>query len=156
VKAIKTLSIFAVGLAAEWLWSTCWPVCGLSPCVLLILTIAIASCAGPVAGQCYGFFWGVFLDVLSAHTFGAGALALTLAGYSVGSLRRQMDVSSPPSQVMVVALVSVAYALFLGLVGLVFERRFLWGGWAVFIGVPLYNCLVAPPIFFLVRRALER
>jgi len=155
VKAAKALGIFAFGLAIEWLWSTCWTVFGLSPCLLLVLTVAIASYAGPVAGQCYGFFWGLFLDVLGAHTFGAGALALTLVGYCVGVIKRQMDVSSPPSQVMVVALVSLAYAVFLGLAGLVFERRFLWGGWALFIGGPLYNCLVAPPIFFVVRKVLE-
>jgi len=155
VRAVKGLGIFVLGLVVEWLWSTSWTVFGLSPWLLLILTIAIASCEGPVARQCYGFFWGLFLDALGAHTFGAGALALTLVGYCVGVLRRQMDVSSPLSQVMVVAVVSLAYALFLGLAGLVFERRFLWGGWPLFIGGLLYNCIVAPPIFFVTRKALE-
>ncbi|MBI5243294.1 MAG: rod shape-determining protein MreD [Elusimicrobia bacterium] len=156
MNAVKALGIFILGMAVEWLWSACFPVFGLSPCVLLILTIAMASCAGPLIGQCYGFFWGLFLDVLSAHAFGAGALALTLVGYFVGILRRQMDVSSPTSQIMVVAVVSIAAALFVGLAGLVFERHFLWAGWGAFIGGILYNCLVAPAIFALVRKTLER
>lgn len=154
MRAAKALGLFAAGLAAEWLWSSYWTVFGLAPCLLLVMTVAIASYAGPVSGQCYGFFWGLFLDVVGVHTFGASALALTLVGYCVGVIRRQMDVSSPASQAMVVGFVSVAYAVFLALAGLVFERRFLWGGWALFVGVPLYNFLVAPPIFFLARKAL--
>jgi rod shape-determining protein MreD len=154
VRPLRALGIFTLGLVLEWLWSTSWAVFGLSPCLLLVMTVAIAAYSGPVAGQCYGFFWGLFLDVLGAHTFGAGALALTLVGYCVGVIKRQMDVSSPASQVMVVAVVSLAYALFLGLAGLVFERRFLWGGWSLFVGAPLYNCVVAPPVFFFLRKAV--
>lgn len=155
MKPLRALMLFAAGIAVEWLWSTVLPVFGLAPRVVLILTIAAASCGGSVAGQCYGFFWGLFLDVLSAHTFGAGALALTLVGYSVGNLRRQMDVSSPPSQMMVTGFVSVAFGLFVGLMGQLFERHFYWPGWDVLVFGTLYNAAVAPLFFALARRAFE-
>jgi len=155
VKPLRALAFFAAGIVVEWLWSTLLPVFGLAPRVVLILTISAASCGGSVAGQCYGFFWGLFLDVLSAHTFGAGALALTLVGYSVGNLRRQMDVSSPPSQMMVVGFVSVAYGLFVGLMGLVFERHFYGPGWYDLVLGTLYNVLVAPIFFAMTRKVLE-
>ncbi|MFA6030978.1 MAG: rod shape-determining protein MreD [Elusimicrobiota bacterium] len=151
---MRLAALFVLGMAAEWFWSTRLDVWGLAPRLLLLLTVATASQAGPVAGQTYGFFWGLFLDALSAHTFGAGALALTLVGYLVGNLRRQMDVSSPTSQMMVAGVVSTAFWLFVGFAGLVFEHRFLWVGWKLFTLGTLYNVLVAPAAFSAVRRAL--
>jgi rod shape-determining protein MreD len=155
MRIFKAATLFVGGFLAEWLWATYLPVFGLSPRVVLVLTVAASSWSGPVAGQCYGFFWGLFLDLLSPHTFGAGALALTLAGYGVGDLRRQMDVTSPLSQFMITGLVSLAYCLFLALAGLVFERRFLWCGWHYFLLGSLYNALVAPAAFAIARRCLE-
>ncbi|MFH1723403.1 MAG: rod shape-determining protein MreD [Elusimicrobiota bacterium] len=147
--------VFFVGILAHWLWSTYFPLFGLAPQVLLILTIAVASSSGPVAGQCFGFAWGLFLDVLSAHVFGANALGLTLVGYFIGMLRRQMDVASAPSQIVFVMVLTPAYLLFLGFAGLVFERTFLWVGWKAFLADPLYNSLVCPFGFAFVRRSMR-
>lgn len=153
MSALRGLSLFCVGILLEWFWSTYLSVFGLAPSLTLILTVAVASREGPAAGQLYGFFWGLFLDVLGTHVFGAGALALTLAGYLVGMLRRQMDVSSPLSQCMVVGTVSLVFHAFVGLTGLVFERQFLWVGWKVFFLGTLYNCLIAPFLFSMIRRS---
>ncbi|MEK9144664.1 MAG: rod shape-determining protein MreD [Elusimicrobiota bacterium] len=152
MSVLRAPALFLAGMFLEWFWSTYLSFFGLAPAFTLILTVAVASREGPVAGQIYGFLWGLFLDVLSTHIFGAGALALTLAGYLVGNLRRQMDVSSPLSQFMVVGTASLAFHLFLGVTGLVFERQFFWVGWKVFLLGTLYNCLLAPAVFSLVRR----
>ena len=152
MSALRAPIVFLAGLFLEWFWSTYLSFFGLAPAFTLILTVAVASREGPVAGQIYGFLWGLFLDVLSTHTFGGGALALTLTGYSVGNLRRQMDVSSPLSQFMVVGTVSLGFHVFTGLTGLVFERQFLWVGWKVFLLGTIYNCMLAPVIFALLRR----
>ncbi len=152
MSVLRAPLLFAAGLFLEWFWSTYLSFFGLAPAFMLILTVAVASREGPVAGQIYGFLWGLFLDVLSTHVFGAGALALTLTGYAVGNLRRQMDVSSPLSQFMVVGTVSLAFHLFVGLTGLVFERQFFWAGWKVFLLGTIYNCLLSPVVFSLLRR----
>lgn len=152
MRLLQGLLLFFAAATVQWFWSTYLPVFGLAPQLLLILTLAVGGQAGAVAGQCFGFAWGLFLDVLSAHVFGANALAFTLAGYVSGMLRRQMDVSSPLSQAMLVAVVTPVYLIFLGLVGLAFEHSFLWAGWRhLFVG-PLYNGLVAPFAFALARR----
>lgn len=152
MKLLQGLVLFFAAAAVQWSWSTYLSAFGLAPQLLLILTLAVGAQSGPVAGECFGFGWGLFLDVLSAHVFGANALILTLAGYVSGALRRQMDVSSPPSQAMLAAALTPVYLILLGLVGLAFERCFLWGGWRqLFVG-PLYNGIVAPFAFAMARR----
>lgn len=144
--------VFLAGLMLQWMWATYFPLWGLAPQVLLILTVAVSARSGAVTGQCFGFAWGLFLDLLSAHVFGANALAFTLAAYLVGALRRQMDVASPAPQLALTFLLTPAYFLFLGLTGRVFEHQFLWVGWKAFLLNPFYNCLVAPFLFELVRK----
>jgi rod shape-determining protein MreD len=144
MKFLYAVLVFAAGLAAQWAWGTYLPLLGVAPQVLLVLTVAVAARAGPVAGQCYAFTWGLFLDAFGAHLFGANALALTLVGYAVGRGRRQMDVSSPLSQVMVVSVVSVAYLVFYAAVGLVFGGEALWAPWKALLLAPLLNALLAP------------
>ena len=155
MRLLGGLLLFVVGLMGHWLWSTHLTVFGLAPQLLLILTVAVAARRGPVVGQCFGFAWGLFLDVLGVHLFGAQALGLTLVGYFVGSLRRQMDVSSPPSQLMLVGLLTPSYFLFYGLAGWVFERHFFWVGWPSFVADPFYNCLVAPFGFALTKKWMD-
>lgn len=155
MKYVSAVFVFLAGAFAHWLWSTHFSAWGLAPDVLLALTIAAAARSGPVAGQCYGFAWGLFLDFLGAHVFGANALALTLAGYAVGSLRRQMDVASAPSQAILILMLTPAHFLLYGIVGLVFERHFLWVGWASFLAVPFYTAFVSPAGFSFVKRFLK-
>lgn len=147
--------VFVAAIILHWLWSSYLPVFGLAPQILLILTVAVASCSGPVAGQCFGFAWGLVWDALGAHVFGAHALALTLTAYGVGMLRKQLDVSSGRSQLVLLAVLTPAYLLFYGLTGLVFEKSFLWAGWKVFLLCPFYNCLVAPLLFEPTRKWVD-
>jgi rod shape-determining protein MreD len=155
VRVLEGAFLFVGGLVFHWFFSTHLSFWGLSPHVLLLLTLGAASAAGPVPGLCLGFAWGLALDALSGHVFGGNALGLTLVAYAVGMLRRQMDVASPPSQAVVSAAVWPLYALFYGLIGQVFERRFLWPGWPPFLLDPLYTALLAPFAFSAARRFLR-
>lgn len=154
MKYFGAIFIFFFGMAIHWWWSTYFTIWGLAPHLLLILTVAIAASTGPVAGQCFGFAWGLFLDAVGVHLFGANALVLTAAAYLVGSARRQMDVSSPLSQTMVVALVTFMHMLAVAGLGLVFERQAFWAGWSSMLLLPLINALAAPFVFPIVQRAV--
>jgi rod shape-determining protein MreD len=147
--------VFFGGFVVHWLWSTYLPFFGLAPQVLLVMTVAIAARSGPIAGQCFAFAWGLLWDALGIHVFGAHALTLTLTAYAVGTVRRQIDVSSGSSQLVLLAVLTPAYILFYAMTGLVFEKSFLWGGWKVFILSPFYNCLVAPLVFEATRRWVD-
>ncbi|MBI4057115.1 MAG: rod shape-determining protein MreD [Elusimicrobia bacterium] len=142
--------LFVGALVLQWWWSTYLSIGGLAPQCLLVLTVAVAAYRGPEMGQGMGFFWGLFLDTLGVHLFGAHALLLSLMGFLVGRLRRQVDVASLPPQVLAVWVLSIIYSLLYHLLGLMFLREFLWWGWWAFVFVPIMNACLAPFVFYLI------
>ncbi|MBI5200763.1 MAG: rod shape-determining protein MreD [Elusimicrobia bacterium] len=154
MKYLGAVFVFFFGMVLHWWWSTYFTVWGMAPHLLLILTAAISASSGPIAGQCYGFMWGLFLDVIGVHLFGSNALVLTLVGYLVGSIRRQMDVSSPLSQTMLVAAVTLGYLFSLAGLGLGFEHQAYFAGWGNAFFLPLLNALAAPFVFPVVQSVL--
>ena len=155
MRAPAGAGIFLLGVVLEWAWGTYAAPGGVAPEVLVVLTVAVALRAGPAAGQCFAFSWGLFMDFLGPRLFGANALALTLAAYGFGLARRQMDLSSPLSQATVVGVVSAAHFAFVALTGLVFEGSALWPGLTSFVVVSLLNAIVAPLAFALVGQAVR-
>ncbi|MBI5239557.1 MAG: rod shape-determining protein MreD [Elusimicrobia bacterium] len=136
--------LFLAAALLQWWWSASLAVWGLTPQLLLVLTVALAARVGPTEGMCYGFLWGLFLDILRPDLLGGNALILLLAGYGTGALRRQIDVSDPVSHCAVVAMMTWAGFLLYGVLGAVFAEGFIWAGWPAFLLDPLYNCLLVP------------
>jgi len=155
MKYFRMTSVFILALIAQWWWSMYLSFNGLTPQILLILTVVAASRQGPVAAMCFGFFWGLFLDVSQVHIFGGNALLFTIMGYIVGSARRQIDVTGLAPQCVIVFVMTMAYFIGRGLLGLVFEGNFIWVGWAPFFIDPLYNCLLIPFLFIFWDRFVE-
>ncbi len=155
MKYLTGIFVFFAGLMIHWLLSSYFAVWGLVPHVLLVLTICVSVKSGSVVGQCYGFAWGLFLDVASAHVFGANALAFTLTGYMIGTLRKQMDVESLAPCLLFVLIWTPMYFVFYATAGWVFERVFLWAEWKKFFIEPFYNCLVAPFCLAFVRKFIN-
>lgn len=152
MRVLEGILFFCGGLFFHWIFATYLSFFGVSAHVLLLATLGAAALAGPVAGQCLGFSWGLCLDALSGHVFGANALGFTLVAYTVGQLRKQMDVASPPSQAVIAAVAVPFYIIFYALVGQVFERRFLWPGWSPFLIDPVYTAILGPFVFAASRR----
>ena len=145
--SVRLALLWAGAMLAQWLWSSHFLVLGIAPQLLLVLTVALSARLGPVTGMCYGFAWGLFLDVMRAQLFGANALALTLVAYGTGSARRQIDMTGPGPQSVIVFFMTWAYFILTGLLGLIFMKTFLWVGWEVFLLNPFYNCLLVPVLY---------
>lgn len=140
---LRGAAFFLGAMILQWWWASHWTLWGAAPRFLLVFTLVLASRGGLVAAMAAGFFWGLFLDLLSPHLFGANALLLTLAAYLAGSARRQVDLKGlAPLSVLVFAM-SWAYDLSLGLLGLVFLKGFLWVGWPSFLLGPIFNVSAA-------------
>ena len=138
-------------VALQWLFSF-WTFLGATPQFALVATVAVAVIRGPAAGETFGFTAGLLIDALGAHLFGANALALTLIGYAVGRLRRQMDASLAPPQMAVVGLLSWVHFALLGLIGSVFIGKFSLRPVQGLLLLPLYNALLAPFVFGWMQR----
>lgn len=136
---LRGAGVFVGAMLLQWWWATHWPLWGASPQFLLSFTVVVASRGGLVQAMSAGFFWGLFLDVLSPHLFGANALLLTVCAYLAGSARRQVDLKGLGPQSMMVLATTWAYDIALGLLGLVFLKGFLWVGWAPFFLGALMN-----------------
>ncbi|MBI4679008.1 MAG: rod shape-determining protein MreD [Elusimicrobia bacterium] len=144
----RMTALFVLGVLVHWWWTTYLSFWGLAPQLLMVLTIVAAARRGPIPAMCFGFAWGIALDVFALHLMGATSLALVLAGYLVGAIRRQMDVASGAAQCVIVAAGTWAFFTFTGLLELLFTRHFLWPGWGMFLLAPIYNCVLAPVLFW--------
>jgi len=135
--------LFVGAMFLQWWWNTHLAYWGLTPQILLALTILVAARRGPLAAMIVGWVWGLFSDTLRADLFGANALLYMLAGYASGVVRRQMDLRAIGPLAATVFLLSCAYSLLLGALGAVFAKSFFWVGWASFLAAPVLNALVA-------------
>lgn len=153
---IRRIVLFFAAMVLQWWLSTYMSVFEMSPRLLLVLTVTVAARLGPVASLCYGFGWGLFLDVLQAHLFGANALAYTLIAYGTGALRRQIDVVGIGPQMAMVLLMTWGYLLFYGLLSLIFMRTFLFPDWKVFIFNPPYNAVLVPFVYVFWERFMTQ
>ena len=151
----RLLTVFLVAMVGQWWWSSHGAIYGVAPQLLLVLTIAVAARQGPLCAMVMGFFWGLFLDVMAARLVGANALALTLAAYGTGSMRRQVDLLGLAPQCLMVASLTLVYFMFMGLMGLVFLHSFMWVGWMSFLVDPFYNSFVALLVYVLWESWME-
>lgn len=156
----RVLLLSAVVLTALLLQTTVFAdltLLGARPELMYLLAISFAVLEGPASGAVTGFVGGMAQDFFMNEPKGITALTLTLLGYAVG-LVRQYIVS--PSPVLPVLL--VAGGTF---VGVLFNRvvAFLLGqldtSWAYLLRVAalsaLYNAILTPLVFPLLRRAAE-
>lgn len=141
MRLLRTITIFIAVMFLQWWWNTHLSYWGAAPQFLLALTVLLAARRGPVTAMLFGFIWGLFIDVLRADLFGASALLFTLAGYTAGALRKQLDLRAAGPLAATVFILSWSYILMFGLLGSVFNRSFFWVGWVPALTTPLMNAL---------------
>jgi cell shape-determining protein MreD len=90
-----------------------------------------------------GYAWGLFSDTLRADLFGADALLYALAGYAAGMIRSQIDLDAPEPLAATVFTLTWVYAIAFGFLGRVFQKTFIWVGWAAVLAAPFLNAVVA-------------
>ena len=126
---------------------------GVGPDLGLIAAVAVAWYEGPEVGALVGFCAGVFVDFFVSTPVGLTALAWGLVAYLVGSARVVLD-RRIPMQTMLLAFAAgllggVLFALFAVLVGA--EALQHAHTVSVILGSSLYDAVLAPLVFLLVR-----
>lgn len=156
----RVLLLSAVVLTALLLQTTVFAdltLLGARPELMYLLAISFAILEGPSSGAVAGFVGGMAQDFFMNEPKGITALTLTLLGYAVGLVRQYIVSPSP-----VLPVVLVATGTF---VGVLFNRvvAFLLGqldtSWAYLLRAAalsaLYNAILTPLLFPLLRRAAE-
>ncbi len=156
----RVLLLSAVVLTALLLQTTVFAdltLLGARPELMYLLAISFGVLEGPASGAVAGFVGGMAQDFFMNEPKGITALTLTLLGYAVGLVRQYIVSPSP-----VLPVVLVAAGTFLGVL---FSRvvAFLLGqldtSWTFLLRVAalsaLYNAILTPLVFPLLRRAAE-
>lgn len=159
VAAVSALLI--VGFALQTTVLTRATLLGVIPQVLLVVILSLAFTDGERVGVVAGFFGGLLIDLRledPSALMGLTALIYTILGYGVGSVRRFTTSESVWMPVFVVAIASaiveVSYA---GLSIILGQQWVSLAFTAKAAGlVVLYNTLLTPFIFPVVRRVAER
>jgi rod shape-determining protein MreD len=114
---------------------------------ILIAVLHFGLKRGPWTAEWMGFSWGILVDSSSLGLLGVHAILYTLAGYSAGMFRRQLDASKPWTQAIFTWMVTLVYFVLYLVVEKFFslnEGAFQWAC----LTVPLINALFAPVVFF--------
>ena len=77
---VITATVLQIGIASNF------PVAGVIPDFLILVSIASGIAAGPQRGAIVGFWAGLSYDLIRPGSLGLSALAYTIIGFIVGSL----------------------------------------------------------------------
>jgi len=125
---------------------------GVTPDVLLILTVVIALREGQIPGTIAGFIIGLMSDIAIGDFLGLGALTKTLAGFTAGYFYNEMNPMQVLTTYMFILVVAVA-----GFVHNIIYFAFLLQGFPVssleivikfMVGSTVYTVIVSLVLFF--------
>jgi rod shape-determining protein MreD len=156
----RVLSWGAIVLTALVFQSTVFSqvtLAGAKPELVYLVTVALAFLEGPSSGAFAGFTAGMAQDFLLNQPKGMTALTLTLVGYAVGALRQYIVTPNPLVPVALVGVSTTGGLLFYGLVSFLLGQLDEGAGYLIRVSVlsGLYNALLTPILFPLVRRVAE-
>lgn len=156
--AIGALVVVALALQSTVLsYAT---ILGVIPQVVLVVVLCLAFTDGERVGLVAGFFGGLLQDLQlpEGSIVGLYALVYTLVGYAVGVIREYTPAESVWTPVITVAVASAMVEF--GYAGLSIILGQQWIGLATttkVVGlVVLYNTLLTPLVFPVVRRVADR
>lgn len=158
-RVVATAALVIVALAIQSTLLSQATLLGVIPQLVLVVIVSLAYADGPRVGVVTGFAAGLLIDLQLPNSIGGlTALVYTLVGYSVGTMRQYAPHESVWAPVLAVMLASavteVGYATLSIMMGTTFAGL---GVTAKIAGlVVLYNTLLAPFVYPLVRRIATR
>ena len=131
---------------------------GAKPELLYLVTIVLAMLEGPSTGAVAGFSAGMAQDFLLLQPKGITALTLTLVGYIVGIVRQYVTTPSPALPTLLVGAGTAVGLLFHGFVSFLLGELSVSFPFLLRVTIltALYNALLTPLLFPLLRRVAER
>jgi rod shape-determining protein MreD len=152
----RLMALVIVGVVVQTAAVSQLPIAGTNADLSPLLVMAVGLLCGSLAGGCFGFGVGLFVDIVSMQTLGVSSLVLLAIGYGAGRLREARDPEGTlvPLAVGAVATLtfSVGFALMQFLLGI--DAPLSWALLRQILATLVINALIALPVYALVRRSL--
>ena len=150
--ACKLIVLFLLATVLHWALTSVLGGWGQNLNVMLVFAVAACVFVKPEYGYPLAFMCGLFLDFFGVKLFGHYALIFTLCAAVIYSLENRLDFDSAiPQMVCVLCLESAAALSNLILLKLLAGFS-AWNGFFPFVGGIAASALLAPGVFWLVRR----
>jgi len=133
-------------------------VAGVVPDLGIVLAVAVAFRHGPEAGAIVGFASGVAYDLFLETPTGMSAISYALTAYGVGVLQTGM-LRAPAWLPVVLAFgAGIAGGLLFAGIGILVGVDGVWADRTLQVVAiaAVYDAMLAPCVFWLVRRVLDR
>jgi rod shape-determining protein MreD len=158
-KLLARLFALAIGgVVVQTAFVSQLPIAGANADLAPLLVMAVGLLCGSLAGGCFGFGVGLFVDVVAMQTLGVSSLVLLGVGYGVGRLREARDPEGTlvPLAVGAIATLtfSIGFALMQFLLGV--DAPVSWALLRQILATLVVNALIALPVYALVHRWLLR
>lgn len=134
-------------------------VAGVTCDLVLIVVVGLALSRGPSFGAVAGFAGGLLLDVVppADHTAGRWALALALAGYVAGLVRRETSAGPIGVALTVILTAALSLGVYSATGSLLHDPAVDWNTFGVRLGIAAgYDVVVAILVVPLVLWSLRR
>jgi len=131
---------------------------GVNPDFLLITISIAAFILGPMPGQIIGFLTGIICDILAGGLLGISAFTYTVIGYGVGIVGLKLYGRSILISTILLFIATLVKAVLLTILAAFFLRPGYFGYFShgrIFLEAVL-NCLITPPLFFIVTKIKEK
>lgn len=151
---LEALLYLATGVFYWW-WTQNLSFFGLAPDIVFAAALSAAILSGPVKAMTWGFFLGLYADLLGSGVFGGYALTYTLMAYAVYLVKRQFDMDSFFPQLVAALSLSWASMLFYMGLSLAFSK-INPESVKIFLVEPFLNALAVPVVFYAFRRLKRR
>ena len=137
--------------AFYWWWTGHLSIFGTAPNFIFLAALCVAIITSPIKALAYGFFFGVYMDLLGTNMFGAYALTYTLLVYGIHSMKRHFDMAAPFSQIITALVMSLVCMLFYQGLSLAMAKINPLS-LKNFMTEPFLNAAAAPFVFFMFSR----
>ncbi|MDI6799359.1 MAG: rod shape-determining protein MreD [Actinomycetota bacterium] len=131
---------------------------GVGPDLILVTVSIIGFLEGQNLGAISGFLGGLLQDLAGSRVVGLSSLTKTITGYLAGSMKSGLTDETALLPASLVIFFSFFHRLIYMLLSFLISQP-IAKGWAaashLIIG-PLYDALLAIPVFLICRRALVR
>jgi rod shape-determining protein MreD len=157
VAAVAATLILAIVIQSTLLASA--TLLGVIPQLALVVIVSFAFVDGERVGLVTGFFGGLIIDLLLPQSIvGLSALVYTLIGYGVATFRQFTTSESVWTPVLVVGVASAVAEVSYALLAIMFGQPWVSIADSAKVAglVVLYNVLLTPFVFPIVRRIADR